>query len=118
LTKGVIVPNAVVADLGKGESAVLALALESTSPLVILDDALGRRAAELLGTPPSRNAAISRRKYPALRFMIVSSCARRMDTGSPTALRAMPKAAAAAGGVDRAIKLGIFQPRMDAKERE
>jgi len=39
------------ADLGPGESAVLALALESTSPLVILDDALGRRAAELLGIP-------------------------------------------------------------------
>jgi uncharacterized protein len=39
------------ADLGRGESAVLALALESASPLVILDDALGRRAAVLLGIP-------------------------------------------------------------------
>jgi predicted nucleic acid-binding protein len=39
------------ADLGKGESAVLALALEASDPLVILDDGLGRRAAELLRIP-------------------------------------------------------------------
>lgn len=39
------------AGLGPGESAVLALALESPDPLVILDDALGRRAAELLKIP-------------------------------------------------------------------
>ena len=39
------------ADLGPGESAVLALALESPAPLVILDDAIGRSAAELLGIP-------------------------------------------------------------------
>lgn len=39
------------ADLGPGESAVLALALESERPLVVLDDGLGRRAAELLGIP-------------------------------------------------------------------
>ncbi len=39
------------ADLGKGESAVLALALESNDPLVILDDGLGRRVAELLRIP-------------------------------------------------------------------
>jgi predicted nucleic acid-binding protein len=39
------------ADLGRGESSVLALALESKSPLVILDDGLGRRAAELLKIP-------------------------------------------------------------------
>jgi predicted nucleic acid-binding protein len=37
--------------LGRGESSVLALALESKSPLVILDDGLGRRAAELLRIP-------------------------------------------------------------------
>lgn len=37
------------ADLGRGEGAVLALALESHDALVILDDAVGRRAAELLG---------------------------------------------------------------------
>jgi hypothetical protein len=37
------------ADLGRGEAAVLALALESRDAVVILDDALGRRAAELLG---------------------------------------------------------------------
>jgi uncharacterized protein len=39
------------ADLGRGEAGVLALALESTHPLVILDDAVGRRAAVLLGLP-------------------------------------------------------------------
>lgn len=39
------------ADLGPGESAVLALALESKGPLVVLDDGLGRHAAELLGIP-------------------------------------------------------------------
>ena len=37
------------ADLGPGESAVLALALESPEAVVILDDGAGRRAAELLG---------------------------------------------------------------------
>jgi predicted nucleic acid-binding protein len=37
------------ADLGRGEASVLALALESPYAVVILDDALGRRAAELLG---------------------------------------------------------------------
>jgi len=37
------------ADLGRGEAAVLALALESPDAVVILDDALGRQAAELLG---------------------------------------------------------------------
>ena len=37
--------------LGHGESAVLALALESASPVVILDDGLGRQAAELLKIP-------------------------------------------------------------------
>ena len=39
------------ADLGPGESAVLALALETPGSSVILDDTLGRRAAELLGIP-------------------------------------------------------------------
>jgi predicted nucleic acid-binding protein len=38
-------------DLGRGEAGVLALALESTNPLVILDDAVARRAAVLLGLP-------------------------------------------------------------------
>lgn len=37
------------ADLGRGEAEVLALALESADPVVMLDDAVGRRAAELLG---------------------------------------------------------------------
>jgi predicted nucleic acid-binding protein len=37
------------ADLGSGETAVLALALESTDAVVILDDALARRHAEVLG---------------------------------------------------------------------
>lgn len=37
------------ADLGSGEAAVLALALETTDPIVLLDDAVGRRVAELLG---------------------------------------------------------------------
>jgi predicted nucleic acid-binding protein len=37
------------ADLGRGEAAVLALALESQDAIVILDDGVGRRAAELLG---------------------------------------------------------------------
>lgn len=36
-------------DLGAGETAVLALALESTEAIVILDDALARRHAEILG---------------------------------------------------------------------
>jgi predicted nucleic acid-binding protein len=39
------------ADLGPGESAVLALALESQDACVILDDGLARRAASLLGIP-------------------------------------------------------------------
>jgi predicted nucleic acid-binding protein len=37
------------ADLGRGEAAVLALALESQDAVVILDDGVGRQAAELLG---------------------------------------------------------------------
>ncbi len=36
-------------DLGPGETAVLALALESADAVVILDDALARRHAERLG---------------------------------------------------------------------
>lgn len=39
------------ADLGRGESAVLALALETSDPWVILDDMLARRAATLLRIP-------------------------------------------------------------------
>lgn len=39
------------ASLGPGESSVLALALETAHPLVILDDALGRRTAQLLQVP-------------------------------------------------------------------
>ena len=38
-----------VADLGHGETAVLALALECSDALVILDDAIARRHAEVLG---------------------------------------------------------------------
>ena len=38
-----------VADLGPGETAVLALALERNDAIVILDDALARRHAEVLG---------------------------------------------------------------------
>lgn len=38
-----------VTDLGPGETEVLALALETEDPIVILDDALARRAAEFLG---------------------------------------------------------------------
>jgi predicted nucleic acid-binding protein len=38
-----------VADLGPGETGVLLLALERTDPVVILDDALARRHAEMLG---------------------------------------------------------------------
>jgi predicted nucleic acid-binding protein len=37
------------ADLGAGEASVLALALAAQDAVVILDDAVGRRAAELLG---------------------------------------------------------------------
>ena len=40
-----------VTDLGAGETQVLALALESSDPLVILDDALARRVAAALGIP-------------------------------------------------------------------
>jgi len=45
-----------ICNWGRGEAGVLALALESTNPLVILDDAVGRRVAVLLGLPliPSR----------------------------------------------------------------
>jgi len=43
----VVLPLA--ADLGRGETAVLALALESTDAVVILDDGLARRHAEVLG---------------------------------------------------------------------
>ena len=39
------------ADLGSGEASVLALALELSDPVVILDDAVARRAAQLLGIP-------------------------------------------------------------------
>ena len=38
-----------VTDLGPGETEVLALALETEDPIVILDAALARRAAEFLG---------------------------------------------------------------------
>lgn len=38
-----------VAALGPGETGVLSLALESQDPVVILDDALARRHAKLLG---------------------------------------------------------------------
>ena len=38
-----------VADLGPGETVVLLLALERTNPVVILDNALARRHAEVLG---------------------------------------------------------------------
>lgn len=38
-----------VADLGPGETGVLLLAMERTDPVVILDDALARRHAEILG---------------------------------------------------------------------
>ncbi len=40
-----------VMDLGRGETQVLALALESRDPLVILDDALARRVATALHIP-------------------------------------------------------------------
>ena len=36
-------------DLGPGEAEVLALALETTESMVVLDDALARRAAMMLG---------------------------------------------------------------------
>jgi len=36
-------------DLGSGETAVLALALEITDAVVILDDAMARRHAQVLG---------------------------------------------------------------------
>lgn len=38
-----------VPDLGHGETSVLLMALESTDAVVILDDALARRYAEVLG---------------------------------------------------------------------
>ncbi|MGQ0593878.1 MAG: DUF3368 domain-containing protein [Gammaproteobacteria bacterium] len=37
-----------VTDLGPGETEVLALALESQDPIVILDDALARQVASVL----------------------------------------------------------------------
>jgi predicted nucleic acid-binding protein len=38
-----------VTDLGPGEAEVLMLALEAREAVVILDDALARRAAAMLG---------------------------------------------------------------------
>ncbi|MGD0947660.1 MAG: DUF3368 domain-containing protein [Candidatus Binatia bacterium] len=38
-----------VSDLGPGETEVLALALESSDAIVIVDDALARRVAETIG---------------------------------------------------------------------
>jgi len=38
-----------ITDLGSGESEVLALALESRDPVVVIDDALARRVAAMLG---------------------------------------------------------------------
>ena len=40
-----------VHDLGPGETEVLMLALEAPEPIVILDDALARRSAEILRLP-------------------------------------------------------------------
>jgi len=40
-----------ITDLGPGETAVLALALESTNAIVILDDALARQVAAMLSIP-------------------------------------------------------------------
>jgi hypothetical protein len=40
---------ALIADLGVGEAQVLALALESPGSVVVLDDLLARRMAEVLG---------------------------------------------------------------------
>jgi len=40
-----------VTDLGKGETEVLALALESPDPLVLLDDRVARRVALSVGVP-------------------------------------------------------------------
>ncbi len=40
-----------VTDLGNGETQVLTLALESSDPLAILDDARARRMAATLGIP-------------------------------------------------------------------
>lgn len=48
--KGAVVLPLVI-DLGAGESAVLALALESEDAQVVLDDALARRMAETLNIP-------------------------------------------------------------------
>ena len=41
-----------IADLGPGESEVLALATNHPSALVILDDKLARRVAEMQGLRP------------------------------------------------------------------
>jgi predicted nucleic acid-binding protein len=38
-----------VTDLGPGEAEVLMLALESTEPIVVLDDMLARRMAQISG---------------------------------------------------------------------
>jgi len=40
-----------VVNLGRGETEVLMLALESNNPMVILDDALARRIAQVLKIP-------------------------------------------------------------------
>lgn len=46
-----VVSLALVAGLGRGEAEVIRLALEVEDPLLLLDDALGRRTAEGLGLP-------------------------------------------------------------------
>jgi predicted nucleic acid-binding protein len=40
-----------VVDLGPGETETLALALESGNAVVVIDDALARRVAAMLGLP-------------------------------------------------------------------
>lgn len=68
--------NRLVADLGPGETAVLLLALECADPVVILDDGLARRHAEVLGIPLTGTLGIL---LDAKQRGLVSSVAPLMD---------------------------------------
>ena len=75
------------ADLGPGESAVLALALESERPLVVLDDGLGRRAAELLGISLTGTLGVL---ISAKKKGLISSLASKLDGLTEMRFRVSP----------------------------
>lgn len=54
----VVPPSVSVLSLGAGEAAVIASALERSGALAVLDDRVGRRAADTLGIPVVGTAGI------------------------------------------------------------